>query len=383
MKIPPSVLHCVLRPVLVAVFFPGVVLPATVHAEEAGGGIVWERVIPELEKIKKLEDRHDNLPRWSFFGTTRKENSHKIEKLLDDTVEILGISPTSGLRAEIAELEETNREDEQRIAQLREKRVSAPDESLIGNSVEKIDAEIGELREVIRRREREIEDKKDRFAGEVAEMGLDLSRDQVDFLLATVIGDSVIDIGIAFFNVKLITRQLEQLTSESLESMEIARRYYGMYTVLLRSLMTMYGSALLDIDEKYLVEIESIRSRTRELMQDTKALRRSADPSHKAALESNIRAQEFTMEAAETYRDYLEQQRQGIIKAQEKLRKDLAVAVNTYETVKISGDLLRVMRASDELFELLFDLQVPELRPFENLEMQREFEKLTTQLRRQ
>ncbi len=87
------------------------------------------------------------------------------------------------------------------------------------------------------------------------------------------------------------------------------------------------------------------------------------------------------MDAAETYRGYLEQQRKGIEQAREKLGKNLQVATNTYETVKISGDLLRVMRASEELFELLFDLQVPELKPFENVELKREFEKLTTRLR--
>ena len=64
-----------------------------------------------------------------------------------------------------------------------------------------------------------------------------------------------------------------------------------------------------------------------------------------------------------------------------RLAKDLAVARNTFETVKLSGDLLTVMRSSEQLFELLYELQVPELRPFENVEMQREFERLTDQLR--
>ncbi len=60
----------------------------------------------------------------------------------------------------------------------------------------------------------------------------------------------------------------------------------------------------------------------------------------------------------------------------------MSVAENTYETVKISGDLLRVMSSGEDLFGLLFELQVPTLRPFENLQVKREFEKLTTKLRR-
>ena len=99
-------------------------------------------------------------------------------------------------------------------------------------------------------------------------------------------------------------------------------------------------------------------------------------------MRGNISAQKFTLEAATLYRDYLVQQREGLVDAQEKLQENLSVAENTYETGKISGDLLRVMSSGEDLFGLLFELQVPTLRPFENLQVKREFEKLTTKLRR-
>ncbi len=156
------------------------------------GTVVWGKAIPELEKIRKLQDRHDQLPRWALFRTDRSDNREKISELLDEVVDILGISPAAGMR-------------------------------------------------------------------------------------------------------------------------------------------------------------------------------------------SNLEAQQFTLQAADMYREYLEQQQQGLRDAREKLTGNLSVAENTYETVKISGDLLRVLRASDELF----DLQVPELQPFENMELKREFEKLTTQLRQE
>ena len=59
----------------------------------------------------------------------------------------------------------------------------------------------------------------------------------------------------------------------------------------------------------------------------------------------------------------------------------IAVARNTYETVKLSGELVSLMRDSQQLLNALFNRQVPALRTFENLEMKREFEKLTAQLR--
>ena len=363
---------------LVAVFW-GLATSAT--AWNDADAVVWDRVIPELESIRKLEARRDSLPQWHLFRTTRKENREKIQKILDETVMILGISPIRDLRLEIGNLATENRADENKIALLMEKRVGATNDSIFGQTVEGINREIASLKQDIAERNGLIAAKKDEFTGNVAAIGLTLSHDQVDFLLATVVGDSVIDIGVAFYNVKRITSQLETLADESQESIEIARRYYGMYTVLLQALDEVYRSALLDIDERYLVEIDMITSRTRSLVKETKALLRVSNEQHRAALNSNIRTQEVALDTAQIYREYLKLQRAGIDQAQAKLQKTIAVANNTYETVKISGDLLRVMRASENLFALLFELQVPELRPFRNLEMKREFEKLTTQLR--
>jgi len=343
--------------------------------------IVWKRIIPELEQIRRLEDQHDSLPRFSLFGTDRGNNREKIDRILAEAAEILEISEASNLRAEILVLEEENSASKERIADLKEKRISAPNNAIFGESVAKIDDQIDRMMEAVIERESEIEDKRRVFANQVRSMGLDLSRDQIDFLLSTVVGDEVIDLAIAFYNIKLITRDLERLMSESLEDIEIARRYYGMYTVLLQSMDALYETSLQSINDRYLIEISGIVARTQALMTQTDQLIRRAEQKHRSALQGNIRAQEFTLQAANMYQEYLEQQRSGIQEARRKLKKNLDVAGNTYETVKISGDLLQVMRTSGELFELLFDLHVPELRPFENIEMRREFEKLTTRLR--
>lgn len=342
---------------------------------------VWERIVPELQKISELEDLQKNLPKWSLLRNNKKRNQEKIDELLDESVEILGLSEARPFRAEIAKLETQNQADEARIAQLREDRVGAPDSAVWQASAEDINRKIASIDERIDKRIVEIEDLKREFVDEVSETGLELSPEQLDFLLSTVVGDTVIDIHIAFHNVKMVTGQLEKLTAESLENIELARRYYGMYTVLLELMDHVYEAALEDIDLQYLPEIEGILTRSASLMRETKSLMNAATPSHKTALQANAAAQELTLDAAGIYRKYLEDQRRGLREARARLGKDLAVARNTFETVKLSGDLLTVMKSSEQLFELLYELQVPELRPFENVEMQREFERLTDQLR--
>lgn len=343
--------------------------------------VVWQRIIPEVERIRQLEDRHDQLPRFAIFRTDQGDNREEINELLDEAVEILGLSQAAETRTSISGLEALNRKDEESISRLREKRIAAPTEALVTDTVADLEAKIEKLEKEVTQREGVIDDLKESFGDELRSIGLNVSREQLDFLLSTVVGDNVIEISIAFHNVKMITDQLERLTGESLENIQLARRYYGMYTVLLDTLLYAYDEALTEIDEGYLPEIETIRSRTKALMKKTEKLLDGAASTHRGALQVNLESQAFTMKAADLYRDYLEEQRQGLRDARKRLERDAELAMNTYETVQLSGDLLTVMHSSEELFNLLFDLQVPDLRPFENLELRREFEKMTTKLR--
>jgi hypothetical protein len=88
----------------------------------------------------------------------------------------------------------------------------------------------------------------------------------------------------------------------------------------------------------------------------------------------------LTLDAAKLYRTFLNQQRSSLAAAQKKLAPGLETARNTYETVTVSSELITLMRSSQNLFDTLRTLQMPDLRVFQNLEMKKEFEKLTLQL---
>ncbi len=369
--------------------WPALARPATLTMEPQAPPppetprILWQRIVPELQRVRELEDRSADLPRWAIFRTDQSANRARIRRTMDEAVEILSDSPAGNLRERIVEMESANQADRQAISELRERRISAPEEGRFRTTVADIDARIEALQERMAERDLRMDDLKGEFRDELGRMGLEVTREQADFLLATVVGDNVIDITIAFHNVKLLTAQLERLTAENLEEIQLARRYYGMYTVLLQLLSHIYDTALQEIDQGYLPEIEEIRTRTRALMRETSQMIRRADGAHRATLQANLQSQEFTLRAAEVYRGYLEEQRRGLREARGRIDKDLAVAMNTYETVQLSGDLLSVMRSSQELFQLMFEMQVPDLRPFENAELRREFDKLTLRLRQE
>ena len=212
-------------------------------------------------------------------------------------------------------------------------------------------------------------------------LGVDLSDEQVEFLLSTVVGDNMVDLGILFDNVKSVTSQLETLVADSGEDLQSARRYYGMYVVLLRALERMHVQIEEAIGEQYVPQIDAIITRAQQLTGETRELQRTS-PTKGDLLAANLEAQRLTIDAAGIYRQYLIDQATQVKKARRDLEKDIATAWNTYETVRVSGELVGLVKSSQRLLEGLMNRQVPALRPFENLEMRREFEKLTDQLRR-
>jgi hypothetical protein len=343
-------------------------------------GDVWEGIVPRLEQVLALEERHHELPERSWLGDDRASNRETIQDLLDEAAAILGGSPADHPRSRIAELERGIREAREEIAELRRKRVSAPTESLWQATAADYDQRIADREAYIAAAEEAIARERRAFAEELEAMGLDLAPRELEFLLSTVIGDDLVEMTVAFDNLRRITLQLEALVEESREDLESARRYYGMYTVLLRVLDHMHDRLIGQIDRRYLAEIDAITERTRALVAETRKLRRRAD-ADRTMLDANLEAQQLTLRAAADYRGYLQEQRARLVRARKRLGNDLDVAVNTYETVKVSGELVGLMRTSERLIHSLERLQAPAPRTFENLEMKREFERLTRRLR--
>jgi hypothetical protein len=341
---------------------------------------VWREVVPTLDETLTLTERQSELPKSAWLGPDQASNQADIEALLDDAVEILSASPVQRFRDRIRAIQGQVLRARAEIAEYRQRRVSAPTTGALKRTVSDFDRLIAEREADIERLEDEQVQVRKEFAQSVRELGVDLSDEQVEFLLSTVVGDNMVDLGILFDNVRSVTVQLEGLVAESGEDLANARRYYGMYVVLLRALRRMHLRIEEAIGEQYVPQIDGIIARARSLMAETRRLQR-ASPSKRELLAANLEAQQLTIDAAAVYRQYLGEQRSQVAMARAELDKDIAAAWNTYETVRVSGELVGLVRSSQQLLEGLMNRQVPALRPFENLEMQREFQKLTEQLR--
>ncbi|BCU05686.1 hypothetical protein [Allochromatium tepidum] len=341
---------------------------------------IWQRALPTLDQALLLEQRHQTLPERAWFSRDQRDSQAEINALLDEAVAVLSVSPALQYRDRIQTQQEQILRWRAEIADHRQKRVTAPTESTFKKTVADYDALIAARESDIRRATREIDALKREFAQSLRAIGLKLEDEQLDLLLSTVVGDNLVDLGILFDNVKSITLRLEELLEQSGEDLQSARRYYGLYVVLLKSLDRMHVRIEEAIGERYLPQIDDIVGQTRTLAADTERLLRES-PDRRTLLEGNLQAQQLTLQAAGFYRQYLVDQAAQVRQARLELEQDIAAAWNTYETVRVSGELVGLVRSSQLLLEGLMNRQAPALRPFENLEMQREIQKLTRQLR--
>lgn len=356
----------------------------TLTAEESTGQLpkLWEDVTPNLDELLALEEQQEQLPETDWFGLDKKENQLAINQLLDNTIQILSDSPNNDIRQRIQLLEAKVTDIHSQIDEYRREQVSAPIKSPWKTTVDDYKEKIKEAQREIETYETEIRQAKMDFGTSLSNMGLSLTPEQIDLLLTSVIGDDLFQSNAVYENVKQISNKLMELTTSSGEDLQITKRYYGMYTILLEILLHMQQNFIENINHQYLPKIDKIVIEVNEVSTITRNLQEQIhDESHKQHLEANLAAQELTLKTADLYRAHLETQKSKIETARDQTMTALQVAKNTYKTVKVSGELVELLRTSQKSFGVLLKVQVPDLLNFENLQMKQEFETLTNQLK--
>jgi len=342
---------------------------------------IWKKVTPTLDKVLVLEKEEELLPESAWFGKDQKDTQNEINELLDEAVAILSLSQSTKTRQSIRILETEIREMKQTISQHRQAKITAPIRSTWQTTVADHDAKIKQLTEVIEEKKYAIDKLKTQFAQELAEKGLSITEEQLDVLLSSVVGDDIIQSSLVYDNVRKISQQLMKLTIESGEDLDISQRYYGMYTVLLKTLVYMQQKFISNIDEKYLPKIAQITADIQDINATSRNLLRGEhDKDRRRHLSANLNAQNLTLQTAKLYKKHLKAQRRKVVIAAEKTNADLQIAQNTYKTVRVSGELINLLRTSQKSFKLLLNIQVPDLLEFKNLQMKQEFAILTQKL---
>ncbi|MGB5446475.1 MAG: hypothetical protein WBM99_13335 [Psychromonas sp.] len=131
----------------------------------------------------------------------------------------------------------------------------------------------------------------------------------------------------------------------------------------------------------YIPRINDLRQKQQSLITTTEKEQRNAQEKHRDMYALNLKSQRTTLKAIELYKVNLRSDLNNMSTAHALLFEDYKVAVNTLNTVTMSSQVLNSINASNQLFDKIMALQAPELVPFNNVQMHKEFSILTEKIR--
>ena len=176
-----------------------------------------------LQILKEMQ----KAPAKSTFGKDKTYYQGKMEGILQQVSQALNVSDINVLNNQIKDLNSKISIEESKIAALREQTAFG------GKST---DEEIAKEEKKIDLYSNQIGAIKDKFRLDLAKIGIDLDDDQLDSLLASVIADDFISMSVVFNNIGIVTSKLGELMKNGNEDLSYAKKYYGMYALLLQTL---------------------------------------------------------------------------------------------------------------------------------------------------
>ena len=366
--------------------FPAAALPGCAAELPKPVAEVWNKLYETMERTIDLKDRHESLPDSAWIGADKTSNAKKIDELLDRAMELLLTSEVNEARIEMRKLQETIPAMRRTVEEYRNKRLSAPVKTklpYVVKTVKDYDDLIAETEEDIVNATKAVAGVRSRITDNLRSYDLRLDDDQLDVLLTSVVGDDLLKNAVIFENVRTVTMKLMELAGANRDDMTIARRYYGMYVVLIDVLIHTQNEFIRRIDEGYIPRIGQIRESVRLSLEEarTALAGRGFSETQRKILSANVESNTFTLRAAKLYEELLGRQRSQLVLCVHGLERDRRVAKNTYDTVRHSSDLSAMIQSGLKLFDTLIALQIPEIQTFENAGVRREFEELTRRLR--
>lgn len=346
--------------------------------------VVWGKSMGLLEKALDRLDKSEELPEEKLIGNDKRKNDVKIDRILSDVVEVMSDSAMSDLRDQIVGIRQDLSRRRQNLAELYEKKVAASEEgNFFKDGKGELDEKINEEKSMIKEDGRKLKSLEKKLLSALKERGISASDGQIQSLLTGVTADDIVGMYGVYDNIKLFSNQLSLLMESSGDDVLIARRYYGMYALLIRTCLVMNERFAEKIDNLYLPELNDMGASARILEEDIskQLIDLSLSSVQRDSLISNLESSRMTLSAIEAYRSYLETQRDQSMTRARELGRDYSVAYNAYRTMKLARGFLDLVRSSQQDLNSVTSLAVPDIALFSNDQLKKEFRSITEALR--
>ncbi len=133
-----------------------------------------------------------------------------------------------------------------------------------------------------------------------------------------------------------------------------------------------------EIDEVVLPKLAGFEKEALQNLEEANKL--YAQGISRAVTRANAAASKTAVEACRAFAATLNEHKAAILAENARTKEMIAVATNTYQTMRLSDDLTMLMGEHRRAFAALKDIPLPPLRPFKNAKLQQEVLKLNDRL---
>lgn len=350
-------------------------------------------ILSELEEALAIHDEIPGLEKSKLIGRDRQDAEDDLNELIADAMALFESEAINTLRDQYRQLEEKIKEQEDKLVEYRSERVLATREdrslrtqlvpgetlkSFVAVTKADYDLLIEATEKNISAYETDRANTLNQMRQALGSIGVDLSEEQLEAMMSSVIGDDIIEMSVVFNTIKDITLQLAELTQQSGENLAHAKKYYGMVVILHRMMGQMQAGFINAVDEIYLPKLKGYRDSALANIQESRKL--IDGNNNRQTLENNIESNKLTLKVIDLYAELLKNQRDKVAKAHRVTQREISIADNTYKTVSLSSSVVTMLREGTNTFDQLISLQMPDIREFQNEEIREEFRKLTDRL---
>ncbi len=333
----------------------------------------WDKLSKLMGRAIDLRDELPSLPRSSWLFRDQVSQQGKIDDLLDDARNILLSKSAQDILEQVQKLEEKIKGVESDISEANKEMVLHPDRR------RKCEKRINEL--TLHRNElrRNLLSLKREVTTELRSWGITVPDTALEPFFKSVTCNSIIDNAVIAGNIAAVVKNLEAMMQVDEDN---ARRYYGMYMVLLDVQIRCYRDFIAQCDGVWSVRLDTAINKIQ--YDHLVANEGAADPRFSATQRDqynrNRRTNETYLRAVRAYRENLERQRNAVAAKMWETERMREVALNTYETLGNAALLRDMMHTSAEAFEAVMKLDLPDLASFNDAAIVSEFEGITKQL---
>ena len=342
---------------------------------------LWKDVFTELEEVLDLEEKYKIVPQSSYLGEDQKSVKGDIDNAIYNIYQTLIEDDILSYKRDIDTIKNaivSLKKDKKRYI---EEKVTAPTNSMMKTTKSGYIAKIKEANIEIKAHKKSMESIKNGLQERFLSVGIDLSSDELNIILSKVYGDDIIQMSVVIGLLNQITIQLMTLMQENDEELSYSKRYYGVFMVTLQVVLYTQQRYIKKVSYNFIPKIKNIINNSKSQREETKLLYKAdKNKNHKKIYKKNYQIHNFNIEVANLYLKELIILKSKLIKGQNITKDNLKLAKNTYDTVSLSTELSMLINENKNIFNSVMKIQMPELVPFENKEIQNKYIELTNKM---